>query len=123
MAFNFTWISNVSDKPYITIDSHERLYISSPARDLIGVKGGRHFKLVAGYDFTSGRIILAKPENVGALNILPFNFDKRSYSRVKPFVEKAQIKDKLPTRYYYVGEKAGEYPKGTFAFEQYQAEK
>src|SRR5699024_6076384 len=103
MAFNFTWISNVSDKPYITIVSHELLYISSLARDIIGVKGGRHFKLVAGYDFTNGRIILSKPEHVGALNILPFNFDKRSYSRVKPFVEKAQIKDKLPTRYYYVG--------------------
>jgi hypothetical protein len=124
-ATSFAWITNRTTQPYVTIDSQQRLYISSPAKELMGLPHGKvKFRLIAGYDFANHRIVLAKPEIVRVPNIEPFSFDKRSYSKVKNFVSRARIGDMLPVRFVYVGKDYSEYPSGSFAFqlEGYQAE-
>lgn len=115
---DFIWISNESKIPYVTIDAHKRLYISTPARKLLGVEGGSHFRLITGYDFANHRIVIAKPEIVRIPDVVPFNFDKRSYSRVKPFVDNARLDGSLPIRFLYVGKDYSDYPRGSYAFER-----
>ena len=115
-ASKLVWITNKSTIPYVTIDSNQRLYISSPARELLNVPNGQ-FRLIAGYDVVNKRIVLAKPDVVRVPDVVPFNFDKRSYSYVKPFVEQAKLAGKLPVRFLYVGKDFGDYPQGTHAFQ------
>lgn len=115
---DFKWISNIDELPYVTIDAHQRLYISKPARELINVQGGMHFRLIAGYDFANHRIVIAKPDVVRVPDVIPFNFDKRSYSKVKSFVENARLGGHLPLRFVYAGKDYADYPKGTYAFER-----
>lgn len=121
----FRWISNRSyDEPYVTIDNQKRLYISKPARELLGLPDRTKFKLIAGYDFANHRIVLAKPEVVRVPDVQAFPFDKRAYSKVSRFVEKARIGGNLPVRFLYVGRDYSEYPSGAYAFtmEGYEAE-
>lgn len=114
----FVWISNESSFPYVTIDSHQRLYISSPAKKLLNLPEGKvNFRLITGYDFANNRIVLAKPEIVRVPNVKPFKFDKRSYSKAKTFVEKARLGGMLPVRFKYVGKDFSELPAGSYAFE------
>lgn len=113
---SFQWITNQAVNPYVTIDSQQRLYISKPARDLMVLPDG-HFRLIAGYDFANHRIVLAKPEVVRVPNVVPYNFDKKAYSKVKHFVEAARLGDSLPIRFIYRGKDYSEYPQGAFAFE------
>lgn len=112
----FEWISNDNPKhPYVTIDKQQRLYISAPARELIGLPKGR-FHLIAGYDSVNKRIVLAKPDIVRVTDVKPFKFDKRSYSNAKPFVEQAKLGGKLPVRFAYSGKEYAEFPDGSFVF-------
>lgn len=113
---SFEWITNRSTHSYITIDVMQRLYISKSARKLMNLPHGQ-FRLIAGYDFANDRIVLAKPEIVRVPNVEPFNFDKRSYSRVKHFVAKARLADMLPLRFVYKGLDYADYPEGAYAFE------
>lgn len=114
----FVWITNRTTQPYVTIDSQQRLYISSPAKDLMGIPKGRYkFSLIAGYDFANHRIVLAKPEIVRVPNIEPYSFDKRSYSGVKGFVSRARLEEMLPIRFIYVGKDYSTYPSGSYAFQ------
>lgn len=112
---DFQWITNRSTTPYVTLDNQMRLYVSKPARELIGLPDGK-FRLIAGYDFANHRIVLAKPEIVRATNIEPFSFDKRAYSKAKQFVEKARLEGSLPLRFTYAGKDYADYPSGAFAF-------
>lgn len=114
---NFEWISNKSAVAYVTIDSHHRLYISKPARELLELPSGK-YRLIAGYDYANHRIVLAKPEVVRVPDIEPFNFDKRSYSKVKRFVDRANLGRALPVRFFYVGKDYSDLPRGTFAFQR-----
>lgn len=120
---NFEWITNRSTTPYVTIDSQQRLYISKPVKDLLNLPDGK-FRLIVGYDFANNRIVLGKPEIVRVPNVRPFRFDKRSYSHAKHFVERANLRGKLPIRFTYVGRDFSEYPHGSFTFqmEGYDAE-
>ena len=112
----FEWIPNRATHPYVTIDSHFRLYVSKPARELLSLPSGS-YRLIAGYDFANNRIVLAKPEIVRVPNVEPYNFDKRSYSRVKYFAERAGLQNDLPLRFVYKGKDYADIPKGAFAFE------
>jgi hypothetical protein len=111
----FKWISNAASVAYVTIDNQRRLYISRPAKDLMGLPDGK-FRLIAGYDFANHRIVLAKPEIVRVTDIKPFKFDKRAYSNARPFVERASLEGKLPIRFLFTGKDYSEYPDGSFAF-------
>ncbi|PAE24049.1 hypothetical protein [Bacillus sp. 7894-2] len=110
----FEWITNKSTIAYVTIDNQRRLYLSKPARELMGLPEGR-VRLIAGYDFVNDRVVLAKPEVVKVTNIKPFKFDKRGYSNAKHFVERANLSD-LPIRFLYEGRDYSEYPQGSYAF-------
>lgn len=111
----FEWITNTSGDAYVTIDNQQRLYISRPAKDLMGLPDGK-FRLIAGYDFANHRIVLAKPEIVRVTDIKPFKFDKRAYSNAKHFVSRAALHGSLPTRFIYAGKDYSEYPEGSYAF-------
>jgi len=119
----FMWISNRSAEEYISIDKHQRLYISVAARKMLDLPDGE-YRLIAGYDFANHRIVLAKPEIVNVPNVEPYKFDKRNYAHVKNFVERANLKEHLPLRFYYSGKDYSEYPRGAYAFtlEDYNAE-
>lgn len=110
----FEWISNQSLTPYVTIDSYNRLYVSKPARELMGLPEGK-VRLIAGYDYANNRIVLAKPEIVKVTNIKPFNFDKRGYANARPFVERASLTD-MPIRFLFSGRDYSQYPEGSYVF-------
>ncbi|CAF1897257.1 hypothetical protein NRS6185_03781 [Bacillus subtilis] len=123
MAIN--WISAQNNDAYITLDSQRRIYISSGARNIIGLPNNKSpFYLTLGYDEESRRLVCAKPENVKA-DVAPFKFDKRSYNKSASKVLKTAgfREEDLPLRFYMVGE--GEaakqaymaYPEGIYAFE------
>jgi hypothetical protein len=112
---SFEWITNVTAHAYVTIDNQHRLYISRPAKDLMGLPDGK-FRLIAGYDFANHRIVLAKPEIVRVPDIVPFKFYDPGYSKAKHFVERANLHGSLPTRFIYAGKDYSEYPSGSYAF-------
>lgn len=102
LSDSFVWITNRTEAPFITIDAHSRFYVSAPARKLLGLPNGE-FSLYLGFDYESKRIGIANPRKVRIPGMIPYTFDKRSYSKAKMFVKKTNIKDMLPVRFVYEG--------------------
>lgn len=113
----FQWVSNESSTPTITLDAHNRIYITKGARQLLDLPTGEYFRLIAGVDLANKRIVIAKPEIVKVPNVEPFNFDKRAYSSAKTLVEKARLEKALPVRFLYVGKDYSDYPQGSYVFQ------
>lgn len=118
------WISAQSNSLYITLDSQDRMYISSGVRKLIGLPSGVPFWLMVGYDSDNHRLVIAKPDAVKT-DAAPFKFDSRAYSRgaAKIVTDAINVNNTPPLRFPMLGD--GEaakqayaaYPSGTYAFE------
>jgi hypothetical protein len=116
----FAWISyeTESDQPYITVDSQQRLYLSSGVCKLIGAECP--LRLYVGYDHANMRLVVAKPDVVKATDTRPFKFDKRRYGNAKPFIKTLGLDvSKLPMRFTYTGKDFSDagLPAGSFAFQ------
>ena len=112
---SFQWISNEGGNgEYITIDAHRRFYLSSGTRALFnGAKS-----LIVGYDAVNKRLVVAKPDLVRAVNVVPYNFDKRWYASARHFVKNAGIDPSdLPIRFNYVGKDYADMPAGSHTFQ------
>lgn len=111
------WASPDSPAVSITIDKLKRLYISSEARQLLGVE--TPFKLYVGHDPVNKRLVVSRPDLVKLTDVKPFSFDKRGYSHAKSFVSELLIAEKdFPVKYEFVGRDLGEYPHGVFCFQR-----
>ena len=115
----FAWISYETDvdQPYITVDSQQRLYLSSGACTLIGAECPT--RLLIGYDHANMRLVVARPDIVRAVDTRPFKFDKRRYGNAKPFIKTLGLnKNDLPLRFTYTGKDFSDasLPDGSFAF-------
>ena len=71
----FEWISN-DEAPFLTVDNQRRIYFNAGARTLLGVKPYQRW--LVGYDPANRRLILAKPEIVNAVNVVPFKIGRAS---------------------------------------------
>jgi len=116
---SFAWISyeTEADQPYITVDSQQRLYLSSGVCKLIGADCP--MRLYVGYDHANMRLVVAKPDVVKATDTKPFRFDKRRYGNAKPFIKTLGLnKSELPLRFVYAGKDFSDpnLPEGSFAF-------
>lgn len=115
---SFAWISyeTEADQPYITVDSQQRLYLSSGVCKLLGADCP--MRLYVGYDHANMRLIVARPDIVRAIDTKAFSFDKRRYGNAKPFIRTLAIdKSDLPLRYVFTGKDYSEYPDGAYAFQ------
>lgn len=116
---SFAWISyeTEADQPYITVDSQQRLYLSSGVCKLLGADCP--MRLYVGYDHANMRLIVARPDIVRATDVKPFSFDKRRYGNAKPFIRTLGLnKSELPLRFTYAGKDFSDanLPEGSFAF-------
>ncbi len=120
MAIN--WISSYNNVAKITLDSQGRIYISSHAMKLMGIKRGAPFHLALGYDADEKHLVAAKPSAVKT-DAEPFKFDTRAYcKKAANVLDNAKITGPTPIHFVLVGDGEASkqpglaYPEGVFAF-------
>lgn len=113
------WVSAEPPRgEYLTLDSQQRIYLSSGTCALLNVSKDGQFPLYIGHDHDNRRIVIARTDVVRLTNVRPFHFDKRRYTYARAFVQGAAIAPAdLPLRYEYAGKDYADAPTGSFIFE------
>lgn len=94
--------------PSVTIDTYGRIYLSTSAREMMKINGIKT-DLLIGYEKSTKKLGLARPQVVKMEETRPIIIDKRGYGSIKSFLHYFGIDYSETKRYIYTGKWNGIY--------------